>query len=88
MEDLEPREAVLYVPNKCIMSTEHARCSNLGPFFDACPELFIMSQDRDICMLIVFVIYEKLEGESSFYKPYLDVVDCPEPTCYWPTELI
>jgi len=88
LADLEKNEVVLYVPNKCIISTEHARLSALGPVYDASPELFVMNQDRDICMLIVFIIYERLKGADSFYKPYLDVVDSPTPTCYWSGDLL
>lgn len=47
-----------------------------------------MNQDRDICTLMVYLIYERLQGEDSFYFPYLDVVESPTPTCFWPTELL
>ena len=89
MEDLTKHEAFIYVPNKCIISTEHARkSSEIGHLFDSCDELFVTNQDRDICTLMVFIIYERLKGDESFYHPYFDMVDSPVPTCFWPDELI
>ena len=33
-------------------------------------------------------MYERLKGDQSFYKPYLDMVDSPIPTCYWDDQVI
>ena len=43
LEDLEKNEAILYVPNKCIISTEHARKSALAPLYEASDELFVLN---------------------------------------------
>ena len=39
-------------------------------------------------ILIVFIIYEKLKGEESFWKPYFDVVEAQKPTSTWKTETL
>jgi hypothetical protein len=36
----------------------------------------------------VFLIYEKLKGDESFWKPYFDVVEYQEPTCHWNKEVL
>ena len=87
-EDLEPREAFLYVPNKCIVSTEHARRSPIGELFPEHPNLFVTNSDRDTTTLIVYLIYERLKGEESFYAPYFNMVDSPLPTCYWSPDVL
>ena len=87
-EDLTKNEAFIYVPNKCIVSTEHARRSPIGHLFDSHRNLFVMNQDRDICILMVYVIYERLRGQESFYKPYFDTVELLTPTCFWSDELL
>ena len=37
---------------------------------------------------MVYVIYERLKGEESFYRPYFDTVELLTPTCYWSDELL
>ena len=37
---------------------------------------------------MIFLMYERLKGDQSFYKPYLDMVDSPIPTCYWDDQVI
>ena len=88
IDDLNKNEAFLYVPNKCIISTEAARLSPIGHLFDSHESLFVTNQDRDSCILMVQIIYEKLKGDDSFYSPYFKMVDSPVPTCYWSADLI
>ena len=90
LEDLGRNEAFIFVPNRCIMSTEHARKTPLGALFelDEHKNLFVTNTDRDTVILIGYLIYERLKGSESFYQPYLDMVDCPWPTCYWDPELL
>lgn len=37
---------------------------------------------------MVYLMYERLQNEQSFYKPYLDMVDSPIPTCYWDDQVL
>ena len=39
-------------------------------------------------ILIVYIIYERLKGEESFFWPYFNMVEIPLPTCYWPDSLL
>ena len=47
-----------------------------------------MRNERECSILIVFIIYEKLKGEESFWKPYFDVVEAQKPTSTWKTETL
>ena len=87
-ENCEPREPFLYIPTKCIISTLHARASPIGHLFENHDGLFVTNYDRDSSILIVYLVYERLKGEESFYHPYFEMVDAPEPTCYWPEDTL
>ena len=50
--------------------------------------LFLSTYDRECTILIVFLIYEKLKGEESFWKPYFDVVDALPVTGTWKKETL
>ena len=86
--DVARYEPILYIPNKCIISTETARASPIAHVFDSHDGLFVTNYDRDQMILIVYLIYERLKGEESFFHPYLDMVDAETPTPYWPDEVI
>jgi hypothetical protein len=69
-----PNEAFLYIPNKCIISVLHAQQSEIGAIFlnPQYESLFVTHQYREDITLVVYVLYELLKGESSFYAPYLN----------------
>ena len=71
-----------------MISTLHARQSPIGHLFETHDALFVTNFDRDNTILLVYMIYERLKGEESFYDPYFSVVDSPVPTCYWPDDVI
>lgn len=84
-EDLARNEPLFYLPNKCIISTDHARVSDIGYLFDCHDALFVTNSDRDINMLIVYIMFERLKGSDSFYNPYFEMLDQNILlTCYWP----
>jgi hypothetical protein len=37
---------------------------------------------------VVFLIYERLKGELSFWHPYFEVVHVDEMTCHWDSEVL
>ena len=39
--------------------------------------------DRDFLILVIYLMYEKLKGEHSFYEPYLSVVNPGVLTWQW-----
>lgn len=42
-EDIAPGEVFLYIPNKCIISAEHAKLSEIGAIFKNHDSLFVTS---------------------------------------------
>jgi hypothetical protein len=62
VEDIMPNEAFLFVPNKCIISVEHAKQSELGAIFKR-PDheaLFVTNPNREDFILLVFVLYHMI----------------------------
>lgn len=51
----------------------------LGPIIEEHPEFFDIDEceDGNFNMLSLFLAYEKIKGEKSFWKPYLDVCENP-----------
>ena len=39
--------------------------------------------DRDNYILLVYLMYERLQGAESFYHHYFEMVDAPVPAYYW-----
>jgi len=79
-EDIAPNEVVCYVPNKCIISTETARHSEIAEIFRSHDEVFIANQDRDYMVLVLFLMYERMKGEDGFWHPYfvsIQEIDLP-----------
>ena len=44
--------------------------SQIGHLFDNHDALFVTNNDRDTQIMTVYLIYEKLKGNESFYFPY------------------
>ena len=87
-ENLARNEPLIYIPNKCIISTEHARVSPIGHLFDSHDNLFVCNNDRDTSILLVYICYERLKGEESFYHPYFEMIESTLHATYWPEEVI
>ena len=87
-ENLARNEPLMYIPNKCIISTLHARDSQIGYLFDMHDNLFVTTPERDSNILMVYMIYERLKGEESFYHPYFEMIDAFQHSSYWPEEII
>ena len=74
LEDIQPYEAFLYIPNKLIISAEHAKQSELAPIFKNHDSLFVSNPYREYFTVLIFVLWEKLKGEDSFWHPYFEAV--------------
>ena len=61
-QEIAPKEAFLYVPNKLLISTELARQSELGPVLRNHEDVFVANKDRDYLILTLFVFYERIKG--------------------------
>lgn len=88
IEDIKPDEVLIAVPTKTLISVEHARKSELSELYESHDALFMANSERDFLILTIFVIFEKLKGDQSFYEPYLSVVNPGTYTCYWVDEYI
>ena len=45
-----------------------------------------MDYAREILLITTFVLYHKLKGDASFWKPYINMMDLSDPFCDWPIE--
>jgi hypothetical protein len=45
--------------------------------------LFLTSKSREQNILLVYLIYERLKGEQSFYHAYFDAVNQFDATYFW-----
>ena len=82
-EDIQPMEAFLYVPQKCWISLEHAKTSEIGVIFRSHDSLFVGNYCGYQLIICTFLMYEKNKGENSFWHPYIDYLESGVPTCYW-----
>eukprot|EP00347_Sterkiella_histriomuscorum_P010062 403338831 len=82
-EDIQHNEAFVYIPNKCLITVERARSSEIGFIFANHENVFKSSEDRDFLTLLVFMMCEFQKGDQSFWYPYFNAVDPGELTCYW-----
>ena len=56
--------------------------------FTSHDSLFVANYYRDTLILVLFVMYERVKGEDSFWHPYLDVLSPGIPTCYWDQDIL
>jgi hypothetical protein len=87
-EDILPQEAFLFIPNKLILNVQRARDSDISDIFKNHDSLFVANVDRDFLILVLSVIYERQQGDKSFWHPYLDIVNPGIPACYWNEEVL
>jgi hypothetical protein len=82
-QDIGENEAFLFVPNKCIITTQRAKESEIGIVFRNHDALFVATRHNDHNILIVYLIYERSKGSSSFFHPYFDSVRQTDLTYFW-----
>ena len=83
LEDIKPLEAFVYVPIRCQMSVEHAKASEIGVMFTNHDSLFVGNYYRDVLIVCIFLMYERMKGEDSFWAPFINTLDAGVPTAYW-----
>ena len=86
--DIEYNEAFVYVPNRCLITVERARSSDIGFMFDNHDTLYKSNPDRDFLTILTFLMFEFQKREESFWFPYFQAVDPGELTCYWDDKYI
>ena len=83
-EQIHPAEAIMYIPNKCLVSTESARHSEIAEIYRNYEDIFVANVDRDHLTLVLYLMYERCKGAESFFHPYFEVVELVESPCLWP----
>ena len=84
---IEHREAFISVPYKMLMTVEAARRHPvLSPILRDNPQLFSEAQkgDWEQLTLVIYLCYEFMKGEESFWKPYIDLMPDTTFFCEWP----
>lgn len=87
-EEIKPREAICYVPNKLFLSTEKARNSEIAEILSAHEDVFVAYQERDFMVLCLYLIFERSKGEESFWHPYFEIVELVDLPSQWDDEVI
>ena len=77
------KKAFLYVPNKLIITPHRARHSQIGEIIRTNLSIFHHSEDGEDNCLYLFLIYERLKGEESFWHPYFETVAGLDFLMFW-----
>jgi len=82
-KDINPQTAFLFVPQKLIITEYTCRNSKLSTIIDKHPEIFKTHFDAEYLLLISFLWHELLKGVSSFWYPYLQIINMSELPMFW-----
>ena len=86
-EDLKENEMYLEIPEVLTFNRAKILKSPIGFIIENHPEVFDKSQEVDFS-LIVFIMYEKLKGQDSFWAPYFNIVNPSDLPAFWSDEEI
>ena len=81
--DIPPSKAFMFVSHKVIITAKKAKNSEIGFILNAEKSLFVKAEKAGHNTLDLFVMYEKLKGYKSFWRPYLEIVDGMDLAMYW-----
>ena len=73
----------MYVPNKLVISTETARNSGISEIYRAHEDIFVTNADRDYLTLVLFLIWERVKGEDSFWHTYFECAQDADLPAVW-----
>mgnify|MGYP001613702281 CR=1 FL=1 len=77
----------MFIPNSCIISVERVRqCDELKSIIKSNPDIFKTHPDADQLTLTLFLMYESLKGENSFWYLYIKVMGEADLACFWSEE--
>ena len=85
-EDIAPETAIMFIPYSSCLSLSYAHTTPLKSIFLQYPELFKYHKDALDYQLFVTLLFERLKGEGSFWKPLLDTIAAPEMALDWTQE--
>ena len=82
---LGPHTAYIFIPNTIIISIERVKaCPELRQLLKDNFELFgDVHPDREQMLLATWLLYHHLQGDKSFWKPYIDVMNVSDLLCAW-----
>jgi len=81
--DVPPLKAFLFIPSKLIITDHTVRASEIAFIITEHPQIFKKHFDAEYLRLIVFIFYERLKGDRSFWKPYFDIVNFTDLPFLW-----
>lgn len=58
----------------------------VGKILKSHEDTFVKHPDSDQLSLAMFLLYEYLKGEQSFWWPYMQVMNESDLTCFWSDE--
>jgi len=80
-EEIQNYQSLVYIPKKVLIITEEIiNSSYLSLLFKN--KEFDFEDDSNIYILTIFLIFEYLKEEDSFFKPYIDMIDLDSPL-FW-----
>ena len=88
---LGTHKGYIFIPNTIIISVERVKaCPEFRNLIKENLQLFGegIHPDREQMLLATFLLYHLLKRESSFWKPYIDVMNDADLVCDWPEEEI
>jgi hypothetical protein len=87
-EDINENEAFLFVPNKCLITIQRAKQSEIGVIFRNHDALFVTSRNCDHKILVVYLLFERRKGSASFFHPYFESVHQSDLTYFWDESIL
>lgn len=74
-EDINPKEAIMFVPNKLLITDKMIRKHEvLAPIIEKYLDVFPKNMMTATHAQCLYFLYEKLKGEQSFWKPFFDTL--------------
>lgn len=84
-KDISPYESFIYIPSKIILDSLKIERVDLKEFYLRNPELIEESYEISMTSLSIFIIFEILKGEDSFYYPFLRLISSTDLPIVWNT---
>jgi hypothetical protein len=86
--DILPLRAFLFVPQKLLISEHKFKHSKISFMLAKHPDIFKDHYDAEYLVIIVFLFYEMLKEQDSFWYPYFQIVNFSDIPMLWePSEI-
>ena len=82
-KEIRPKDVVLYIPNKLVISTESVRNSELYEVLKTHEDVFVSHSSRDFLTLVFFLIFERCKGKESLWHEYFECVEMNDIPPLW-----